>query len=203
MELTGRTDWLALPLPPLSQKDAVMSAFRAARAEVSLQLGLMPAVVTDAEVQRRLEQAQRIQAQWPAGVSMRSATEAEILWIYGHSARRGLAEPFLPDGTETPVRGRGRNVAALGEILVGEGGAALASDFGSTDYTFSGPPVSRPASGRRCCPVAAPRGSWPGTRRSSSRVTSRWPCPGAAPSSATSAAGSTASRPPPAAPAPS
>ncbi|GEB57388.1 ATP-binding protein [Streptomyces gardneri] len=123
MELTGRTDWLALPLPPLSQKDAVMSAFRAAKAEVSLQLGLMPAVVTDTEVQRRLEQAQRIQAQWPTGVSMRTATEAEILWIYGHSARRGLAEPFLPDGTETPVRGRGRNVAALGEILVGEGGA--------------------------------------------------------------------------------
>ncbi|WP_331719653.1 ATP-binding protein [Streptomyces virginiae] len=123
MELTGRTDWLALPLPPLSRKDAVVSAFRAARAEVSLQLGLMPAVVTDAEVRRRLEQAQRIQAQWPSGVSMRPASEAEILWIYGHSARRGLAEPFLPDGTETPVRGRGRNVAALGEILVGEGGA--------------------------------------------------------------------------------
>ncbi|MFE5711996.1 ATP-binding protein [Streptomyces sp. NPDC056501] len=123
MELTGRTDWLALPLPPLNQKDAFLSAFRAAKAEVSLQLGLMPAVVTEAEVRRRLEQAERIQAQWPTGVSMQPASEAEILWIYGHSARRGLAEPFLPDGTETPVRGRGRNVAALGEILVGEGGA--------------------------------------------------------------------------------
>ncbi|XQC77292.1 hypothetical protein ACN6AT_37040 (plasmid) [Streptomyces sp. JL4002] len=122
-ELTGRTDWLALPLPPLSKKDGMLSAFRAARAEVSLQLGLMPAVVSDAEVRRRLEEAQWIQAQWLTGVSMRLASEAEILWIYGHSARRGLAEPFLPDGTETPVRGRGRNTAALGEILVGEGGA--------------------------------------------------------------------------------
>ncbi|MEU9704500.1 hypothetical protein [Streptomyces sp. NPDC047981] len=73
LELTGRTDWLALPL---NQKDAVVSAFRAARAEVSLQLGLMPAVVTDAEVRRRLEQAERIQAQWSTGVSMRPASEA-------------------------------------------------------------------------------------------------------------------------------
>ncbi|MFF4449947.1 ATP-binding protein [Streptomyces sp. NPDC001502] len=123
MELTGRSDWLAIPLPPLSKQDAVRSAFHAAKAEVAVQLGLMPAVVTRAEVERRSEQAQRLQAQWPTGVAMQPATEAEILWIYGHSARRGLSEPFLPDGTETPVRGRGRTVAALGEILVAEGGA--------------------------------------------------------------------------------
>ncbi|MFE8950425.1 hypothetical protein [Streptomyces sp. NPDC007856] len=34
----------------------------------------------------------------------------------------GLAEPFLPDGTEPAVRGRGRTVAALGEVLLAEGG---------------------------------------------------------------------------------
>ncbi|MCX4538888.1 ATP-binding protein [Streptomyces sp. NBC_01669] len=123
MELTGRTDWLAIPLPPLSRKDAALSAFAAAKAEVALQLGLMPAPITAGEVERRTEQSKRMHAQWPTGVSMRPATEAEILWIYGHSARRGLAEPFLPDGTEQPVRGRGRTVAALGEVLVAEGGA--------------------------------------------------------------------------------
>ncbi|MFE4205401.1 ATP-binding protein [Streptomyces goshikiensis] len=123
MELTGRTDWLAVPLPPLSWQDGLRSAFHAAKAEVATRLGLMPAPVTTAEVERRARQAQRLQAQWPSGVSMRPATEAEILWIYGHSVRRGLAEPFLPDGTEAPVRGRGRTIAALGEMLVAEGGA--------------------------------------------------------------------------------
>ncbi|WP_351233310.1 ATP-binding protein [Streptomyces sp. NPDC002133] len=123
MELTGRTDWLAIPLPAQSHKDALLGAFSAARAEVAQQLGLMPAPITAGEVERRSEQAARMQAQWPAGVSMRPATEAEILWIYGHSARRGLAEPFLPDGSEPAVRGRGRAVAALGEVLLAEGGA--------------------------------------------------------------------------------
>ncbi|MCX4792264.1 ATP-binding protein [Streptomyces sp. NBC_01221] len=123
MELTGRTDWLAIPLPALSRKDAALSAFQAAKAEVELQLGLMPAPITADEIERRSEQANRMHAQWPSGVTMRPATEAEILWIYGHSARRGLAEPFLPDGTEQAVRGRGRTVAALGEVLLAEGGA--------------------------------------------------------------------------------
>ncbi|MFE2498804.1 ATP-binding protein [Streptomyces scopuliridis] len=123
MELTGRTDWLAIPLPPASHKDAALAAFSAAKADLARQLGLMPAPITTGEVERRAEQARRMHAQWPVGVSMRPATEAEILWIYGHSARRGLAEPFLPDGTEPPVRGRGRTVAALGDVLLAEGGA--------------------------------------------------------------------------------
>ncbi|MGW0647291.1 ATP-binding protein [Streptomyces umbrinus] len=126
MELTGRTDWLAIPLPAPSRKDMVLSAFRAARAEVDVQLGLMPPSITAGEVSERIAQATRMQAQWPTGVSMRPATEAEILWIYGHSARRGLAEPFLPDGSERGVRGRGRTVAALGELLLAEGGADVA-----------------------------------------------------------------------------
>lgn len=132
MELTGRTDWLAVPLPALSRTDAVVSVFSAARAEFDLQLGLLPAPITRNEVVRRTEQAARMHAQWPSGVSMRPATEAEILWIYGHSARRGLAEPFLPDGTEQPMRGRGRSCAALGELVLGEGG----TDF---DARRSGP----------------------------------------------------------------
>ncbi|EPH40946.1 ATP-binding protein [Streptomyces aurantiacus] len=122
MELTGRTDWLALPLPTLSPMDLLRDLAGAARADVALQLGLMPAPVTAREVAARAEQATRLQASWPTGVAMRPATEAEILWMYGHSARRGLAEPFFPDGTESPVRGRGRTVAALGELLVAEGG---------------------------------------------------------------------------------
>ncbi|MFE4873466.1 ATP-binding protein [Streptomyces sp. NPDC056682] len=125
MELTGRTDWLAVPLPALSRKDAVVSVFSAAKAEFDLQLGLLPAPIRAEEVARRTEQAARMHAQWPSGVSMRPATEAEILWIYGHSARRGLAEPFLPDGTEQTMRGRGRNCAALGELVLGEGGTHL------------------------------------------------------------------------------
>jgi len=123
MELTGRTDWLAVPLPAASRKDAVVSLFSAAKAEFDVQLGLMPAPITALEVERRMEQARRMHAQWPAGVSMRPASEAEILWIYGHSVRRGLLEPFLPDGTEPKLRGRGRTIAALSDVLLAEGGA--------------------------------------------------------------------------------
>lgn len=122
MELTGRTDWLAVPLPAVSHKEMLGAAFRAARADVSTLLGLMPAAITSEEIAERAGQAERMQARWSGGVAMRPATEAEILWIYGHSARRGLAEPFLPDGTEPAVRGRGRTVAALGEMLLAEGG---------------------------------------------------------------------------------
>ncbi|MFI5704688.1 ATP-binding protein [Streptomyces xanthochromogenes] len=149
MELTGRTDWLAVPLPALSRKDAVVSAFKAAKAELNLQLGLLPAPVTRDEVERRSEQAARMHTQWPSGVAMRPASEAEILWIYGHSARRGLAEPFLPDGTEQGMRGRGRTCAALGELVLGEGGA----DF---DRTRTGP--GNPFQ-RRTLEIVSPWGS--------------------------------------------
>ncbi|WP_331736754.1 ATP-binding protein (plasmid) [Streptomyces canus] len=127
MELTGRTDWLAVPLPAASPKDMLASAFRAARAEVSSALGLMPAPISAEEIAEWSAQAERMQARWPTGVTMRPATEAEILWIYGHSARRGLAEPFLPDGTEPAMRGRGRTVAALGELVLAEGGTDFAA----------------------------------------------------------------------------
>ncbi|MGW1007425.1 hypothetical protein [Streptomyces sp. NPDC002520] len=115
------------PPPATSSKDMLAAAFRAARADVSTALGLMPAPISSRDIAERAEQAERMHARWPTGVAMRPATEAEILWIYGHSARRGLAEPFLPDGTEPAVRGRGRTVAALGEMLLAEGGADLNS----------------------------------------------------------------------------
>ncbi|WP_327071845.1 ATP-binding protein [Kitasatospora sp. NBC_01302] len=123
LELTGRTDWLAVPLPALSRREGVRQMWGAARAELELQLGLLPAAIGRVEVERRIEQARRLQASWPSGVTMRPASEAEILWIYGHSARRGLAGPWLPEGEE-PVRGRGRTVAALGELVLAEGGLA-------------------------------------------------------------------------------
>ncbi|MER6075913.1 ATP-binding protein [Streptomyces sp. NPDC001817] len=138
MELTGRTDWLAVPLPATSHRDMLAAAFRAARAETSTALGLMPAPISIEEINERAAQAEQMQARWPTGVTMRPATEAEILWIYGHSARRGLAEPFLPDGTEPAVRGRGRTVAALGEVLLAEGG----TDF-DTRRTVPGNPFQR------------------------------------------------------------
>ena len=122
LELTGRTDWLAIPLPPVSRTEAFTSTISAAAAQLAGQLGLLPAPITAGDVAQRAAQAQRMQEQWPAGVQMRPATEAEILWIYGHSARRGLTEPFLPDPDQAGVCGRGRTTAALGELLLAEGG---------------------------------------------------------------------------------
>ncbi|MGW7603149.1 ATP-binding protein [Streptomyces antimycoticus] len=141
MELTGRTDWLAIPLPSESRRGAITQVLSAARAELAGQLGLMPAPISAAEEQRRTEQAARIQAQWPAAVPMRPATESEILWIYGHSVRRGLAEPLLPapDDSAHRVRGRGRTTAALSESLLAEGG----TDFGSRRGRPTGNPFQR------------------------------------------------------------
>ncbi|MFF3159969.1 transposase [Streptomyces sp. NPDC057910] len=126
LELTGRTDWLAVPLPT-TRRQAVGEAVRAARAEVAWQLGLLPAPVSAREEAERLGQAAKMAAAWPSAISLRPASEAEILWIYGHSARRGVTEPLLPEGGKAhTVRGRGRGVAALGQVLLSEGSVASA-----------------------------------------------------------------------------
>ncbi|MFD7747808.1 ATP-binding protein [Streptomyces sp. NPDC059698] len=129
LELTDRTDWLAVPLA-LSRGEAFREAAASARAEVSLQLGLLPRPVSSREEAARLEQAAHMASLWPAGIAMDAATSAEILWIYGHSARRGLVEPVLPDRrvAERPMRGRGRGAAALGEVVLWEGGGAAQED---------------------------------------------------------------------------
>ncbi len=123
MELTSRADWLAVPLPAGSKKHAAGMALDAARAEMALQLGLLPAPVSAREEERRLKQARALAATWPSTIALRPATEAEILWIYGHSARRGVLEPLLPEPEQCPGRGRGRGAAALGEVILAESGA--------------------------------------------------------------------------------
>ncbi|MFB8087327.1 ATP-binding protein [Streptomyces sp. NPDC055992] len=126
LELTGRTDWLAIPLP-LTRGESAREAFAAARAELALQLGLLPRPVSAREEEQRLAQAQRMASVWPSGIALRPATTAEVLWIYGHSARRGLLEPVLPDGEQPRMRGRGRGrgAASLGQVVLAEGGNIL------------------------------------------------------------------------------
>ncbi|ROQ65209.1 AAA domain-containing protein [Streptomyces sp. CEV 2-1] len=124
LELTGRTDWLAVPLP-LTRNESAREVFAAARAELALQLGLLPRPVSAREEEQRLAQAQRMASVWPSGIALRPATTAEVLWIYGHSARRGLLEPVLPDGEQPRMRGRGRGAASLGQVALSEGGNLL------------------------------------------------------------------------------
>ncbi|ASY37094.1 MULTISPECIES: ATP-binding protein [unclassified Streptomyces] len=121
MELTGRSDWLAVPLP-MSRGEAAREVFAAAKASLAGQLGLLPACVTAREERHRLGQARHMASMWPSGLRLRPASAAEILWMYGHSARRGLVEPALASGEEAQLRGRGRGVAALGEVILTEGG---------------------------------------------------------------------------------
>ncbi|MGW6564968.1 ATP-binding protein [Streptomyces sp. NPDC054975] len=127
LELTGRSDWLALPLP-MQRGESVREVFSAARAEVALALGLLPRPVSAREEEHRLAQAERLVSMWPSGIGLRPASTAEVLWIYGHSARRGLVEPVLPGGAEGErrMRGRGRGAAALGQVVLAEGGHLLA-----------------------------------------------------------------------------
>ncbi|WP_328541222.1 ATP-binding protein [Streptomyces sp. NBC_00371] len=122
LELTGRTDWLAVPLPAVGRRQRLADMAGAAKAEVALQLGLLPAPISRREEGRRLAQAAQMAATWPGTVAVCPASEAEILWIYGHSARRGVLEPLLP--APDALRGlvnRGRTVAALGQAVLAEG----------------------------------------------------------------------------------
>jgi hypothetical protein len=122
LELTGRTDWLAVPLSAGTRWDAVRAAVAAARADLTLQLGLIPTPIAVEEEVARLEEAARLRSRWPLGLRLRTARESEILWMYGHAARRGLVEPLLPDPrAPREVLGRGRGVAALGEVVLAEG----------------------------------------------------------------------------------
>ncbi|MFJ9855343.1 ATP-binding protein [Streptomyces sp. NPDC101150] len=126
MELTSRVDWLAVPLTAGSKKQSAGMAFDAARAEIALQLGLLPAPVSAREEERRIKQAHALAGTWPSTIALRPATEAEILWIYGHSARRGVLEPLLPEPDQNTGRGRGRGAAALGEVILAESAAPAA-----------------------------------------------------------------------------
>jgi hypothetical protein len=123
LKLTSRVDFLVLPLSHADFKESLRAVGASAASEVMSSLGLLPPAVTADEVAHRTTQARRLAATWPSGVRLRPASEAEILWIYAHSARRGLEEPLLPeDGAPRGIRGRGRTVAAHTQVLLDEGG---------------------------------------------------------------------------------
>jgi len=121
--LTGRVDFLALPLPNLDLKQTTRAVASSAQAELMTLLGLPVPPVSVGEEEQRLAQARRMASSWPTGIRLRPATEAEILWIYGHSARRGISEPMLPEeGTPRALRGRGHTVTAHTQVVLDEGG---------------------------------------------------------------------------------
>ncbi|MFF2378344.1 ATP-binding protein [Streptomyces xiamenensis] len=134
LELTGRVDFLAVPLPHLDLRQSARAVLSSLRAEAMGTLGLPLAPVSVAEEHRRLAQATRLAAAWPSGVKMRPATEAEILWIYGHSFRRGLSEPLLPEeGAPRGLRGRGHTVTAHTQVILDEGGRGNRPSKGPTN----------------------------------------------------------------------
>ncbi len=134
LELTGRVDFLAVPLSHLDFKQQTRAVISSMQAEVMGTLGLPVAPISVSEEHQRLEQATRLAAGWPSGIKMRPATEAEILWIYGHSARRGLSEPILPeDGAPRALRGRGHTVAAHTQVILDEGGRGNRPSKGPTN----------------------------------------------------------------------
>ncbi|MGW4894574.1 ATP-binding protein [Kitasatospora sp. NPDC004240] len=133
LELTGRVDFLALPLPHLDVKQTAKAVLSSVQVEVMSSLGLPVAPVSASEETSRLQQARRISATWPTGIKLRPATEAEILWIYGHSARRGIDEPLLPEeGAPRALRGRGHSVAAYTQVILDEGGRSDREGKGPT-----------------------------------------------------------------------
>ncbi|MEV6583544.1 ATP-binding protein [Streptomyces sp. NPDC051582] len=134
LELTGRVDFLAVPLSHVDFKQSTRAVFSSVQSEVMSALGLPVAPISLSDERQRLEQATRLAAGWPSGIKMRPATEAEILWIYGHSARRGLNEPLLPeDGAPRGLRGRGHTVTAHTQVILDEGGRGTRASKGPTN----------------------------------------------------------------------
>ncbi|WP_439681476.1 ATP-binding protein [Embleya sp. MST-111070] len=123
LELTGRVDFLAVPLAHTDVKETARAVASAAQTGVMAALGLPITPVSAKEEDSRIKQAARVSASWPSGIRLRPATEAEILWIYGHSARRGVEEPLLPEeGSPRSLLGRGHTIAAHTQVVLDEGG---------------------------------------------------------------------------------
>ena len=122
-ELTGRVDFLAVPLANSDFKQTAKAVASSAQAELLSTLGMPVPPVSRSEEDERLRQAHSMTAAWPTGIKLRPATEAEILWVYGHSARRGVSEPLLPEeGARRALRGRGHVVNAHTQVILDEGG---------------------------------------------------------------------------------
>lgn len=133
LALNERTHWLALPLPAERPALELRTLAAAAAATLTRALGLLPAPPTAREAASYRAAAQRLRSQLSAHPAMRPATPAEILWIFAHSTRRGLAEPLLADAERAQHglaasrlaggRLRGPSLAGLGEVRLTEGGA--------------------------------------------------------------------------------
>ncbi|CAM5676879.1 hypothetical protein SANTM175S_09035 [Streptomyces antimycoticus] len=181
MELTGRTDWLAIPLPSESRRGTLTQVLSAARAELAGQLGLMPAPISATEEQRRTDQA----APDPGPMAGRRSDAAS------HRVRdpvdlRPQCPPWpgllaaRPGRQRAPGPGRGRTTAALSESLLAEGG----TDFGSRRGRPTGNPFHRrflqvstewETATRRCSPwPRCPRNS-PSPAASTSRRSTNSP----------------------------
>ncbi|MEY9211497.1 ATP-binding protein [Thermobifida halotolerans] len=132
LALAERTHWLCLPLPaerPALELRALAGATANALAGL---LGLAPPPVPRREVASYEAKARRLGSQLAGQPGMRPASPAEILWIFAHSVRRGMAEPLLADTTTADQHAggsrlvggvlRGPSLAGLGEVRLTEGG---------------------------------------------------------------------------------
>ncbi len=121
-----RVHWLSVPLGARRARDRMVEPFRAAGAEVRDVLGLPRAPIAEAEVARRLEQAQLIADAIPAPFRARPASPAQMVWLELHAQQRGLfLDLDLPQAGSVDPTGQlltARAGAALPEPLLDEGG---------------------------------------------------------------------------------
>ncbi|MGP4001718.1 ATP-binding protein [Streptomyces sp. 8N706] len=141
-EMHRRTLWLAIPLSSTSRRWDVAATFGSMWAEVSAALGMQPAPVGRAEVVAYQQQAARVAASLGAGLPMRQATPAEIVWMVQHAVHRGLREePLLARAEASGLYAgqvydgqlRSPSYADLGQVRLAEGGRdhTSAEDRGS------------------------------------------------------------------------
>ncbi|MFI0448058.1 ATP-binding protein [Actinomadura sp. 6N118] len=130
LDLTERTHWLALPLGTDRHALALRAVADSALSALTDALGLAPPPVTAGDLAAYKAKAAQLESQLTMEPAMRPATPAEVLWIYTHALRRGLAEPLLADAADSSDGGsrlvrevlRGPSLAHFGQVRLTEGG---------------------------------------------------------------------------------
>jgi len=115
-----RLYWLSIPLASGGALGQLKASTSAAMSSLTDTLGMPRTPVSDAEVQRRVLQAQAAVRPIPHEFDPQPATPAQMVWLHEHNLQRGLnLDQDLPADTELHQR---KSSSALAVPMLDEGG---------------------------------------------------------------------------------
>ena len=103
--LGKRVYWLSIPLTTPKMVDQIKAAGHAAFSTLTDFLGLPRRSISEDELVRRVQQADRIVADIPVAFEPTPVTPAQMVWLWQHSVQRGLGiDPDVPSAEATPAK---------------------------------------------------------------------------------------------------